>query len=122
MRLIFLWKHILRTNKLQLSPPYPVEKSVKRLGESLRIARIRRNMTIADAAERIGTGPRAVMDAEKGKASTGIVVYAALLWLYDLLYQLEDVADPSMDEEGVSLAMAKERVRARKSRGLDSDF
>jgi transcriptional regulator with XRE-family HTH domain len=64
------------------------------MDENLRTARIRRRMTIADVAERIGTGPRAVMDAEKGKASTGIVVYAGLLWLYDLLAPLEEVADP----------------------------
>ena len=47
--------------------------------------RVRDLAVIADVAKRIGTGPRAVMDAEKGKASTGIVVYAGLLWLYDLL-------------------------------------
>jgi len=109
-------------NKLQLAPPFPVERTMKRLGENLRIARIRRNMTIADAAERIGTGPRAVMDAEKGKASTGVVVYAALLWLYDQLHQLEEVADPSKDTEGMAFEMAKMRTRVRKSRGLDSDF
>lgn len=109
-------------NKLQVAPPYPVEQAIKHLGENLRTARMRRHLTIADVAERIGTGPRAVMDAEKGKASTGIVVYAALLWLYDLLHQLDDVADPLNDKEGVSLAALKERTRVRKSRGLDSDF
>jgi transcriptional regulator with XRE-family HTH domain len=109
-------------NKLQTAPPFPVEQAVKRLGQNLRTARIRRNLTIEDAAERIGTGPRAVMDAEKGKASTGIVVYAALLWLYDLLSPLEDIADPSTDKEGLALETAKARTRARKSAGLDNDF
>lgn len=86
------------------------------------MARIRRSLTIADAAERIGTGPRAVMDAEKGKASTGMVVYAALLWLYDQIDQLEEVGDPSKDKEGLSLAAVRERQRARKGKGIDSDF
>jgi transcriptional regulator with XRE-family HTH domain len=95
---------------------------MKRLGENLRIARIRRNLTIENVAERIGTGPRAVMDAEKGKPSTGVVVYAALLWLYDQLHQLEAVADPTKDEEGSSLGLARERTRVRKRRGLESDF
>lgn len=111
-----------RTNKLVQSPPYPVEDALRQLGENLRVARIRRNMTIADVAERIGTGPRAVMDAEKGKPSTGIVVYAALLWLYDQLFQLDEIAEPSKDREGLSLASAKERQRVRKGKGLDSDF
>jgi transcriptional regulator with XRE-family HTH domain len=109
-------------NKLQKAPPYMVEQALKRLGENLRTARIRRSITIEDAAARIGTGPRAIMDAEKGKASTGIVVYAGLLWLYDLLRPLEDIADPLKDKEGLSLQSTKERKRARKSGGLDNDF
>lgn len=111
-----------RRNKLVQSPPYPVEHVLHQLGENLRIARIRRSMTIADAAERIGTGPRAVMDAEKGKAATGMVVYAALLWLYDQLDQLEEVGDPANDKEGLSLESLKERQRVRKRKGIDSDF
>ncbi|HEY9777827.1 MAG TPA: hypothetical protein V6C81_28965 [Planktothrix sp.] len=113
---------MVRTNKLQQAPPYDVEKCIKRLGENLRVARIRRSLTIEDVAERIGTGPRAVMDAEKGKPSTGVVVYTALLWLYDLLYELEALADPAKDEEGLSLQQSRERKRVRKGRGLDSDF
>lgn len=95
---------------------------MKSLGANLRVARIRRSLTIEDVAERIGTGPRAVMDAEKGKPSTGLVVYAALLWIYDQLPQLEAVADPTQDEEGLSLELSRERTRVRKRRGLDSDF
>ena len=104
-------------NKLLKSPPHPVEQALRRLGENLRTARLRRKMTIAGAAERIGTGARAVMDAEKGKPSTGIAVYAALLWLYDLLRPFDDLADPSKDREGLSLE--KTRTRARKGKGKD---
>jgi transcriptional regulator with XRE-family HTH domain len=109
-------------NKLQQAPPFPVEQALKRLGENLRTARIRRNLTIENAAERIGTGPRAVMEAEKGKPSTGIAVYTALLWLYDLLQPFEELADPLKDKEGLSLQAAKEPRRARKSGALDNDF
>jgi transcriptional regulator with XRE-family HTH domain len=109
-------------NKLQKAPPFAVERALKRLGENLRKARIRRSMTIEDAAERIGTGPRAVMDAEKGKSSTGIVVYAGLLWLYDLLQPLEELADPLKDKEGLSLESVSAPLRARKSGRLDNDF
>jgi transcriptional regulator with XRE-family HTH domain len=109
-------------NKLQTAPPFPVEHALKRLGANLRTARIRRNLTIEDAADRIGTGPRAVMDAEKGKVSTGIVVYSGLLWLYDLLQPFEDLADPTKDKEGLALQAAKEPMRVRKRGGLDNDF
>jgi transcriptional regulator with XRE-family HTH domain len=109
-------------NQLLQAPPYPVEQALHRLGEDLRTARIRRNFTIDEVAQKIGTGRRAVMDAEKGKASTGIGVYAALLWVYDLLPPLNDVANPAKDEQGLTLIAAKEKTRARKSGGLDNDF
>lgn len=109
-------------NKLQSAPPHSVEQALKQLGANLRTARIRRKMTIEDVATRIGTGPRAVMDAEKGKPSTGVVVYAALLWLYSLLGPFEELADPLKDGEGLSHEAGKERSRARKSGGLDNDF
>lgn len=104
------------------APPYPVEQAVKRLGVNLRTARLRRNLTIDDVAQKIGTGPRAVMDAEKGKPSTGVAVYVALLWAYDLLGPFTEVADPARDEEGQALAFASERSRARAPEELDNDF
>lgn len=109
-------------NKLQSAPPYPVEQALKSLGQNLRRARLRRNLTIAEVAGKIGTGPRAVMDAEKGKPSTGVVVYAALLWVFDLLGQLEEVADALTDKEGLALEALRGRKRARKSAGLDNEF
>jgi transcriptional regulator with XRE-family HTH domain len=109
-------------NSLLMAPPYPVEQALKRLGRNLRTARLRRKQTIEEAAEKIGTGVRAVRDAENGKASTGIAVYTALLWLYDSLQPFEDLANPLKDQEGLARAAAKENVRARKSGGLDNDF
>jgi transcriptional regulator with XRE-family HTH domain len=112
----------MRTNSLLEAQPYPVEQALRKLGGNLRTARLRRGLTIHEAAEKIGTGPRAVSDAERGKPSTGIAVYAALLWLYDLLGAFEDIANPSKDEQGLTLASRRGRVRARRSRGLDNDF
>ena len=59
------------------------------------------------------------MDAEKGKPSTSIGVYAALLWAYDLLTPLSDLANPNTDEQGLTLASTKEKTRVRKSKGLE---
>jgi transcriptional regulator with XRE-family HTH domain len=109
-------------NPLLAAPPYPVEQALKKLGANLRTARLRRNLTIREVAEKIGSGSRAVSDAEKGKVSTGIAVYVALLWVFDLLNQLADVADPGKDEEGQALSLASERLRARSRGELDNDF
>ncbi len=110
------------TNTLIQAPPYPVEQAIKGLGVNLRTARLRRNLTIEAVGEKIGTGPRAVTDAEKGKVSTGIAVYTALLWAYDLLGPMSELADPAFDEEGLSLSFSKDRARARAKEGLDNDF
>lgn len=109
-------------NKLLTTPPYAIEQALERLGADLRTARLRRNLTIAEVAEKIGTGPRSVMDAEKGKPSTSVAVYAALLWAFDLLLPLEEVANPEKDVEGQVLALARDRQRARSKTGLDNDF
>jgi len=109
-------------NPLLAAPPYPVEQAIKGLGANLRTARLRRNLTIQEVAEKIGTGTRVVSDAEKGKASTGIAVYVALLWAFNLLPRFTDVADPGKDEEGQILALASGRSRARSSGELDNDF
>ena len=109
-------------NPLLAAPPHTVEAALKRLGANLRTARTRRNLTVVEVAEKIGTGRRAVMDAEKGQPSSSIAIYAALLWAYDLIGQLDEVADPLHDERGQALALAHERKRARKAAGLSDDF
>lgn len=109
-------------NPLLKAPPYSVEQGLKRLGANLRTARLRRNLTIEDVAQKIGAGQRAIMNAEKGKPSTSIVIYVALLWAFDLLSQFEDVADPAKDVEGQALARSRERSRARVAREPDDDF
>lgn len=111
-----------KRNALLTAPPYPVEQTLKKLGANLKTARLRRGLTIEQISQKIGTGPRAVSDAEKGKPATGIVVYAALLWALDLLNQMDEVALPENDHEGQTLALAKESTRARHSTENDNDF
>jgi transcriptional regulator with XRE-family HTH domain len=109
-------------NMLTMAPPYAVERSLKRLGADLRTARLRRNLTIEDVAGKIGTGRRAVSDAEKGKPSTGAAVYIALLWVYDLLGPFDALADPATDTAGLAQSDVRQRARGRDTRDLDNDF
>lgn len=109
-------------NPLIASPPFAVENALKKIGASLRTARVRRGLTRQQMADKIGTGLRAVMDAEGGKPSTGIAVYAALLWALGLLSDFENLADPTRDAEGQALARSREKIRGRAGGGLDNDF
>jgi DNA-binding XRE family transcriptional regulator len=105
------------------APPYQVEQTLKKLGADLRTARMRRNLTSEEAARKIGTSRVTVADAEKGKPSTSVAVYAALLWAYGLIDRLAELADPRKDEEGMTLALARDPARTRHGGGkLSNDF
>lgn len=92
------------------------------LGADLRTARLRRNTTLAEVAERIGASREVVGEAERGKLSTSVAVYAALLWSYGLVDRLGAIADPTTDKEGQRLASLRERRHARAPQPLDDDF
>jgi transcriptional regulator with XRE-family HTH domain len=109
-------------NALLGAPPYKVEQTLRKLGGDLKTARLRRNLTAQEVAEKIGTSRFAVADAEKGKPSSSVAVYAALLWAYGLIDRLTDLADPNTDEEGTRLSRSREPERARHHRRLDNDF
>jgi transcriptional regulator with XRE-family HTH domain len=108
--------------KLLIAPPYAVEQTLRTLGANLRTARLRRNLTLEEIAQKIGTRRAVVADAEKGKPSTAIAVYMAILWALDLLEPMAAVAAPESDLEGRALALARERSRARPKTGLDDEF
>ena len=109
-----------RKNLLTTSPPYAVGQALSRLGANLRTARLRRNLSLEEVAAKIGTGVRAVRDAENGLPGSSAAVYVALLWAYDLLGNFETVADPAQDESGLARESVRKRARAQK--GLSNDF
>ncbi len=106
---------------LRSSPPFAVERALKALGANLRTARLRRNLTLEDVARKVGVTRQLVASAERGKPSTSIGVYAALLWVVGMVDRLAEVASPETDEEGTALARSRERSRAARKR-LGNDF
>lgn len=104
------------------SPPYPVEEALRRLGGNLRAARLARNLRLEQVAEKIGAGRRAVAQAEKGRPGTAAAVYLALLWTYDLMGPVPQLADPATDLVGLASAARRQRARAPRSTGTDVDF
>ena len=109
-------------NALLRVTPYQIGQTLEKLGRDLRTARLRRNLTSAEVAQKIGTSRFVVSDAEKGKPSTSVAVYAALLWAYGFIDRLAELADPSEDEEGVRLSLSRAPARARHRGTLDNDF
>lgn len=111
-----------KRNAVTTAPPFEVEQALKVLGANLRTARLARNLSIEAAAAKIGVGYRAVAAAEASKATTAIGVYLALLWAYDLLGQVREVADPARDVVVQRLARARERAYPTNKGALDNDF
>lgn len=109
-------------NPLLKAPPYQVERALKTLGAHIRTARLRRNLSLQELAEKIGVGRHVLSAAEKGKPSTGIAIYAAMLWTLGLIDQLAEVADPNRDDEGKILAQSHVRAKAGSPKGLSDDF
>ena len=111
-----------KQNALSTAVPYEVEQTLKVLGANLRTARLARNLSIQAAAAKIGVGYRAVATAEAGKATTAIGVYLSLLWAYDLLRQVRDVADPTRDALVQRAVQERQRAYPTNKGALDNDF
>jgi len=110
----------MEKNKFSKKLPFDVAKSVLELGQNLHLARKCRGLSARAVAEKIGMDQRAVLDAEKGKATTAVSTYLSLLWAYDLLGDMKDVANPTKDVEGMRLAAARENKTLKSD--LDNDF
>jgi hypothetical protein len=65
---------VVAHNKLLEAAPYAVEQTLKKVGRNLRLARLRRQQTVEKVAKKIGTGSRAIRDAESRKPSTSMAV------------------------------------------------
>jgi transcriptional regulator with XRE-family HTH domain len=104
------------------APPSAVQEAIRRLGGNLRTARLRRNLSHAELAAKLGVDRHVIADAESGKLSTGAGVYVGMLWAMNLLSSLADVADPKRDEEGLALSSLDERERARSTGGPSNAF
>lgn len=61
-------------------------------------------------------------DAEKGRPGTAVAVYLALLWAYDLIGPVSQLADPGTDLVGLASAARRQRARTSIRSNLDNDF
>lgn len=109
-------------SQLSNAPPHAVEVALQKLGANLRTARLRRNLSLAELASKIGVDRHVVADAESGKLGTSAGVYVGMLWAMNLLPTLSGVAEPRADEEGLALAGLEERERARSPGGPSNAF
>ncbi|MXY53728.1 MAG: helix-turn-helix transcriptional regulator [Gammaproteobacteria bacterium] len=109
-------------SKITQSPPAAVEEALAKLGRNIRTARLRRNITQQELAQRVGVSRFVVADVERGKPTTGVAAYVGALWALDLIGNLQNVAHPDLDEQGKTLEGLRGRRAARPTKQLSDDF
>ncbi len=102
--------------------PSKAKEALVQLGEQIRMARKRRQWTIAELAKKIDVSSPTLIALEKGEPTVSVGVLVSTLWTLGLETELRNLANPS-DVEGIKLMSNRlpQKIRTSK-RTLDNDF
>jgi transcriptional regulator with XRE-family HTH domain len=95
------------------------EQAVRRLGEHIRIARLKRRLGTRDFARRMGTSESTLARLERGEPGTSIGTIAMALLVLGEIHRLEDLLEPATDATGLVLdreALPKRIDKPRRKR------
>lgn len=110
-----------RAPSLKLDP-FSVRQA-QDLGSRIRVARQRRRLRLEDVAQKTGLSRSTVEAVERGALTTAFGAYLSVLTVLGLARELELLADPGLDRDGLALelSVADKRVRLPR-KGLNNDF
>lgn len=94
-------------------PSPAVRRVLKKLGEDLKEARLRRHLPQEVIASRARTTRKTLTRIENGDPGVKIAIYAAVMQALGLLDGLAEAAAPSRDSVGQQLTQAELPKRAR---------
>ena len=80
--------------------PIPVKKALRKLGQDIRKARLRRRITMELVAERASISRTTLTKIEKGDPSVALGIYATVIFVLGLVSNLADLLDTHQDEIG----------------------
>ena len=110
--------------KTSVTPLPVLQRRMQRMGENLRLARLRRKLTAAQVAERAGITRPTLRAVENGEPTVSFGAVASVLFCLGLEADLEDLA---LDDElgrklqDADLAVKKRAPRQRPQRIADLD-
>lgn len=107
-------------NKFTL--PAQVLEHITQLGQRIRLARIRRNLSVVNLAKKAGINRNTLNSLELGKPGTSISAIIATLWALGLDKTLDTVADPDMDTHGKVLEASRRPKRASKLKTVGNEY
>src|SRR5277367_316002 len=99
------------------SLPQSVQRALKKFGADIRVARLKRGVTIEAMAECLSVHRTTFSKIENGDPMVGLGLYAAALFVLGLGTPFEDLADPRRDETGMLLDLERLPKRASGARG-----
>ena len=85
------------------STPFPVKRSLKKLGHDLRNARKRRRIPMQLAAERAGISRATLGKIENGNEGVSFGAFAKVIFVLGMNDRLAELADPTFDLLGLGL-------------------
>ena len=94
------------------SPSISVRRSLEKLGQEIRLARLRRDLTMQLVSERSKISLTTLDKIEKGNPDVSMGNYASVLFALNLGTPLAEVIDPSKDSVGLLLDLDKLPKRA----------
>lgn len=102
--------------------PLEIEAQIARLGARIKEARVRRKWRQVDLAKHAQISRTAVEAIERGELTTGIGTYVKALWAMGINAEIDILADPGLDRDGLSLELSVQSKRVSIGRKIDNDF
>ena len=97
-------------------PSLSARRALQSLGEDLKVARLKRRISVKDFAERIGVSERTVTRLEKGDNGVSIGTLAMACLVLGELHRISDFLDAGSDNTGLMMERARLPKRIRKKR------
>lgn len=104
------------------SLPLPVQRALRKLGQDIRDARIRRRITTIIMAQRASMSRATLGKIERGDPGVSLGNYATVLFVLGLSDRIANLADVRNDQVGLELEEENlpKRVRIRRRAPRDS--
>ncbi len=102
--------------------PLEATERVKELGDRVRLARVRRGMSIAQVAAKAGINRNTLNALELGKPGIALGAYVTVLWTLGLDRTLDGVAHPDADLHGKTLEASRRPARVRRSQQAKNEY
>lgn len=101
-------------NTMGTKLPRKLEQKMQIVGEQIKLARLRRNLSIAQVAERATCSPLTVSRIEKGVSTVSIGIYLRVLYALQLDDDILWLAKEDVLGKALQDLNLKKRVRASK--------